>query len=284
MHKLLATSGLLFLHTWLFGQVIQPLDTTSSDTVYQKRVVERVVYVYAAPEHYLSVGISGGASVFSHSESLHHSSESYSYLGGAFVQYQKGKWLYQAGLNVETFKHSFDYSLPSVETYKSTYNHIDTISWYEVETGDSPERRYITRSYTRDTVLGTQYQNHYSNTNEYTYVQIPLLIGKQLRHGFVCVDLLAGFAPTIRLFTPESNMSYANETALIPDRIAMRRFLCDVQTSMSIRYLLTFESFIALKLGYNHPLLTMNKSGQENRMFKQSISAELQLSYILFEK
>ncbi len=118
MHKIGLLLLLISIQLAGFGQSVSQNDTSNvADTIFRKRTVERVVYVYAAPETYLSVGVRTAIAQPFFTGITSEKKGGLSYSGEAVVQYQKGKWLYLAGIGAESFTRKERYS---EEKYFST--------------------------------------------------------------------------------------------------------------------------------------------------------------------
>lgn len=284
MHTLCLFLLLTLIQIDSFGQSVSPIDTTAdADTIYEKRRVERVVYVYAAPETYLSVGVRAIVAQPFFTGTTSEKTGGLALGGEAVIQYQKGKWLYLAGIGAQTFSRTERYSEDRYFTIPSTYEKIDTISWYLVETPEGLQREYVTESHIADTLLSASETIHSQASPRYSYVHVPLSIGRQLRHGFFCIDASAGIRPGILVQNTKQVNGYVTRDQLKSESALLHRFTCDVQASLSFRYLLTFTSFISADIFCSVPLVPMYRSVADKPLRKYEAGVRATFSYILFE-
>lgn len=284
MHTLCLFLLLTLIQLVCFGQSVSPIDTTvDADTIYEKRTVERVVYVYAAPETYLSVGVRAAVSQPFFTGITSEKTDGLAYSGEAVLQYQRGKWLYLAGIGIQSFSRTERYSKEHYFTIPSTYEKIDTISWYLVETPEGLQCEYVTESRIADTLLVASETIHSQASPHYTYLHVPLSIGRQLRHGFFCIDASAGIRPGILVQHSKQVNGYVTRDQLKPESVLLNRFTCDVQASLSFRYLLTFTTFISADIFCSVPLVPMYQSIADKPLRKYEAGVRATFSYILFE-
>lgn len=263
---------------------IQENVRVSGDTVFQKRTVEKVVYVYAAPENYTSIGmaVQFGKPRFSGPDP--NIARTFTFGAYAYAEHQKNKWLYRIGIGGQSYHRVLDFQTTESNIVQQTLPKTDTISWYDVTVNNASERRYITRSYTKDTVYMEETITKHSQKQTYQYVIVPISVGRELRHGYLCADIAASIIPGILISNSQNNICYTSKDQIIPEQVLLRKITCDASLQFRLRYLLTLSTFISLAAEYNYGLVPIHYSAYPSPTRSQNLSMSLGFSYLLFEK
>lgn len=282
--------GLFFLTVSLFSaqvskaqDVAQVPDTIYvNDTIYETRSVEKVVYVYHTPQHYLSVGAAVYGELPRYSAHDGYSQSATGDGGGISVQFSRGRFIADAGIGVRNYSRNMSRTYQSPHFQQTTYMHSDTLSYYDVTLNSVTTRRYITKQTERDTVLVDFTDSAVSYRNTYQYLCLPLMAGMQHNFGFLSVDAKLGLVPSILAHAGSCNTAVLTDGTAVAEDEHIRRFGCDAAASLSLRYLLTVKMIVGADVLYCRSIVPMGMDGAA-KLTRQGVALQAGISFLLFD-
>lgn len=283
-------SCILFVATlMLTTQVSQGQDAVQSpdtiyvnDTIYETRSIEKVVYIYHIPQHYLSVGASVYAELPQYSHLDNYSQNASGAGGGISVQYNNGRFIADAGVGLRSNSRRLGRIYQSPHFQPSKYIHTDTLSYYDVTLNSVTTRKYITTQTERDTVLVNYTDSAVEYRNSYQYLCLPLMAGVQHNFGFLSVDAKLGLVPSVLAHAGGGNTAVLSDGTVASEDGRIRRFGCDAAASLSLRYLLTVKTIVSADVLYYRSIVPLS-TNDASLLSRQGVALQIGVSYLLFD-
>jgi hypothetical protein len=193
--------------TLLLKDTVYVIDTVLiRDTIYRQKIVKNAhkgnvsfkgtLIDDARPVFYLDIFYAPivGSTVFDggnaqlrslYSEAFE---EKFSYAAGINGGVVKNGFIAETGLALRKVRNGFSYTYTKPE---ESFYEVDTLDSYYTLTGSDTSWYYVTDS-SMQVIPG--YEEFYQNTNEYTFLDVPLNIGYQLRINNIDLEFKAGLS------------------------------------------------------------------------------------------
>lgn len=253
-----------------------------NDTIYETRSIEKVVYIYHTPKHYLSTGLTVYAEMPQYTRIDGYRQEAICAGGGVSLQYSRGSFIADIGVGVRNYSRRLGRIYQSPHYKPTTYIHSDTLSYYDVTLNNVTTRKYIIKQSERDTVLVNYTDSAVKYRSTHQYICLPLMAGVQRNFGFLSVDAKLGLVPNVLLHTGGGNTAVLADGTAVPEDGHMRKLGCDAATSVSLRYLLTVKTLICADVLYSRSFIPLTKSGAA-RLSRQGFALQIGVSYLFCE-